>query len=323
MSLNSKEMNMIHAAEMYYDQRLCQSEIAKELGCSCSTISRLLADAIEMGIVRINIKYPVYQYPELSKKVKLAFNLNEVIVVSGGESNEQAFYNVGFAAAEFLASLLRDDIVIGVSWGATLSYLVRELSEVDYEFNGIEVVQLMGGMGCGDPAIDGPELARKMAECLGGTFRYLPAPAVVETSLIAKYMLKEKHIQKTIERAFDAEITISSVGSLQHNLSSLERVGYIDKKDRISFQMKGAIGHSLSRMINENGEPIDDAFNERIIGAPIEVMRKAKWAIGIGANPLKSHVFVAAIKNRQFNMLVIDDGTAREMLRLNQAENDR
>ncbi|RJQ43982.1 MAG: winged helix-turn-helix transcriptional regulator [Anaerolineaceae bacterium] len=316
MRLSSKETNMIRAAEMYYEQRLSQFEIAKALNCSRSTVSRLLAEAIESGIVRIYIKRPVEKFPSLAEKVKHAFDLKEAIVVSGGMSNEQSFNNVGFAAAEFLSQILHDNVIIGISFGVTLSYLVRELSEYNFDYEGIEVIQLMGGLGFGDPAIDGPELAQKMARCLGGSYRYLQAPAVVETAEIAQHLMNEKHIRETIQKAEEAEIVISSVGSLTDNLSSLERSGYFRKEDRVVFQSKGAIGHSLSRMIDENGVPIDDPFNQRLIGAPLSVLRNAKWSIGIGANPLKAHVFLASLKAHQFNVLVLDDGTAREMLRM-------
>mgnify|MGYP000063274032 FL=1 len=322
MRLNSKETNMIRAAELYYEQRLGQSEIAKALDCSRSTVSRLLAEAIESGIVRIYIKRPVEKFPSLAERVKHYFGLKEVIVVSGGISNEQAFYNVGFSAAEFLSQILHDNVTIGISFGVTLSYLVQELSEYNFDYEGIEVIQLMGGLGFGDPAIDGPELAQKMARCLGGTYRYIQAPAVVESPEIAKHLMNEKNIRETIQKAHNSEITISSVGSLMDNLSSLERSGYIRKEDRAKFQAEGAIGHSLSRMIDENGHPIENFFNRRIIGAPIDVIRNAKWSIGIGSNPLKAQVFLAAVKDHQFNVLVIDDGTAREILRLTQDVSD-
>lgn len=318
--MNSKETNMIRAAELYYEQRLGQSEIAKALNCSRSTVSRLLAEAIESGIVRIYIKRPVEKFPALSEKIKHAFNLKNAIVVSGGMSNEQAFYNVGFASAEFLTQILHDNAVVGISFGVTLSHMVRELSEYDFNYEDIEVIQLMGGLGFSDPAIDGPELAQKLAKVLGGTYRYLQAPAVVETPEIAKNLMNEKTIRETLQRANDAEIVISSVGSLMDNLSSLERAGYFKKEDRAAFQAKGAVGHSLSRMVDEDGNPIDDSFNQRIIGAPLSVLRNAKWAIGIGANPLKAHVFLACLKARQFNVLIVDDGTAREILRMHSEE---
>jgi len=125
---NSKQAQMIQAAELYYEERLSQAEIAKKLGCSRSTASRLLAEAVETGIVEIKINRPVEKYHSLGHQIKAAFDLKDVIVVSGGESNHRAFRNVGFATAEYLSRILKDNTIIGISWGVTLSYLARELS---------------------------------------------------------------------------------------------------------------------------------------------------------------------------------------------------
>jgi len=316
LRLNSKESVIIHVAELYYEQGCSQSDIARILKCSRSTVSRLLTDAVKNGIVKIIIKRPVEKLPSLADGIKNTFHLKDVIVVSGGTSSEQAFKNVGFATAEFLSQVLHDNMIIGISWGVTLSYLVQELSEHTFDFKGIEIIQLMGGLGFGDPAIDGPELAQKMAKTLRGTYRYLQAPAVLKSPYLAKHIMEEKYIEETIKKAEQADVIISSVGSLMDNLSSMERSGYIKNEDRAEYQACGAIGHSLARLINENGEPIDHVFNQCVVGVSLDVLRKTKWSIGIVANPLKANVLLAAIKGKQFKVLVIDDGTAREILRL-------
>lgn len=316
MRLNSKESLMIRAAELYYEKRYSQSEIARLLDCSRSTVSRLITEAVESGIVQINIRRPVEKNQSLSDAIKATFKMKEVIVVSGGNSSEQAFRNVAYAAVEFISHILHDNMIIGISWGLTLSYIVQELAEHSFEYKGIEVIQLMGGLGVGDPAIDGPELAQKMANSLGGSYRYIQAPAVLKTPELARNIMEEKYILETLKRAEQADMIISSVGSMMDNLSSMERSGYISKEDRAGYQAEGAIGHSLARLINEEGQEIDNVFNRRIVGVPLDLLRNVSWSLGVGANPLKANVFLAAIKGHHFNVLVIDDGTAREILRL-------
>lgn len=316
MHLNSKESLMIRAAELYYEKNYSQSEIARLLKCSRSTVSRLITEALENGIVQINIRRPVEKIQTLADEIKKTFNLKEVIVVSGGSSSDQAFYNVGFATTELLTHILHDNMVIGISWGLTLSYVVKELAKHTFNLIGIDVIQLMGGLGFSDPAVDGPELAQKMASALGGTYRYIQAPAVLKTPELAANIMEEKYIQETLKRAEQADVIISSVGSLMDNLSSMERSGYINKEDRAEYQAHGAIGHSLARLIDENGNLVNHVFNKRIVGVDLDLLRKVKWSIGIGANPMKANVFLAAIKGKHFNVLVIDDGTAREVLRL-------
>jgi deoxyribonucleoside regulator len=128
--------------------------------------------------------------------------------------------------------------------------------------------------------------------------------------------MEEKYILETLKRAEQANMIISSVGSMMDNLSSMERSGYINKEDRAGYQAEGAIGHSLARLIDEEGQELDNVFNRRIVGVSLDLLRKVNWSLGVGANPLKANVFLAAIKGHHFNVLVIDDGTAREILRL-------
>lgn len=316
MNKNSRSEKIVQAAELFYEQRVSQIGIAQILDCSRSTVSRLLSDAIETGIVKIIIKRPVEKYPYLAERIKDYFKLREVIVVSGGSNKEQAYPNVGYATAELLSKIIHPGCIIGISWGVTLSYVVKEMYEFTYDAKGIEVVQLMGGLGSRDPAIDGPELARKMAECLGGTYRTIQSPAVLETLESAQHILKEAKIKEVMDRAKLAEIIISSVGSLKDNLSSIERSGFIKKEEIAYYLSKGAIGHSLARLIDENGIQIDHPYNQRVIAVSFDVLQKAKWSIGISASPLKASIIIGAIKNKLFNTLVIDDGTAKEIIRI-------
>ncbi len=316
MKNNSRESNLIRAAELYYEKQISQTEIAKELDCSRSTVSRLLAEAMDSGVVHISINRPVEKIQGLANQIRTQYKLKDVVVVAGGISNEQVLENVGYASAEMLSRILHPNTVIGISFGITLQHMVERMDEFTYDCEGCEVVQLMGGLGTGDPRIDGPELARRMALHLGATYRFIQAPAVLQSPNLTQQLIKEPYIAETINYAKKAEITISSVGSLADNLSSMERSGYLKKENRSGYQSKGAIGHSLGRLIDENGDPIDHPYNNSVVGVTLDVLKNAKWSIGIGANPMKAPVFIAAIKGHHFNVLVIDDGTAREIIRL-------
>ncbi len=92
--------------------------------------------------------------------------------------------------------------------------------------------------------------------------------------------------------------------------------GYINKEDRAGYQAEGAIGTTLARLIDEEGQELDNVFNRRIVGVSLDLLRKVNWSLGVGANPLKANVFLAAIKGHHFNVAGHDDGTAREILRL-------
>ena len=49
---------LMQVAKLYYMQQLTQAEIGRKLQTSRSTVSRLLQEAREQGIVKITIEYP-------------------------------------------------------------------------------------------------------------------------------------------------------------------------------------------------------------------------------------------------------------------------
>jgi len=305
----------VHAAELFYEQRKSQVEVAKLLKCSTATISRMLSEAVETGIVKVVIQRPVEKYPLLAEKIKQLLPIKELIVVSSGFNQEQAYQNVGYAAAELLSRIIFPNARIGISWGITLSYMVNNLSEFTFNSKGVEVIQLMGGLGSTDPNIDGPELAQKMAQKLGGKYSYIQAPVVLETPEITQLILNEGNIKRVMENANHAEIVISSVSSLIDDYSSIVRAGFIKKNELSVYANTGAIGHLFARLMDENGQEVDHIFNRRVVAVSFDVLKNAKTSIGIVANTIKARVLVAAVKGKLFNTLVIDENTANEVVR--------
>lgn len=309
-----KAYQMVRVAELYYEQGLNQSRIAKIMGCSASTVSRLLADAHQQGIIEVIIHRPVLKLPELSRLFRETFGLREGIVVASGQSYEEDLKNVGAAAAELLRSVLRDGDTLGMSWGNTLYHTINALNETRLE--NIEVVQVLGGLGQGDPRVDGPELALRMAQKLNGRYRYINAPAIVESIELRDQIAGLSAIREVIDRASHARVMICGVGALKERMSSLVRTGYLSDEDFDTLVARGAVGHVNARIIDVNGSLIDHPYNEQVIGAPLEALREAEWSIGIAASTQKAEAILAALNGRYYNAFVTDANAARAVLRL-------
>ncbi|MCG3212679.1 MAG: Deoxyribonucleoside regulator [Anaerolineae bacterium] len=311
--MDPRYSQVVRAAELYYDRNLGQQEIAKILGISRPTVSRLLAEARENGVVQITIERLIEKNAELAEQLRLKFDLRDAVVVAAGGDYGDALKRVGEAAAELLVSILEDNIIIGISWGQTLYHTVQALD--DTPMNGIEVIQMTGALGYGDPSIDGPELALRLAERLHGSYRYVNAPAVVGSGEIRDILWQQPQIRQTLERAAQAKIMMMGIGSLADNLSSLQRAGYLTEEERLIHLSVGAVGHLLARMIDRDGDEVE-AYNQRVVAIPFEYLRQAKWSIGISASSLKAPAVLGALRGRYFNTLVIDEESALEILRL-------
>lgn len=317
MSERLRGAQIIRAAELYYRQQLSQQQIAKILGCSHSTVSRLLAEARESGIVEIKIRQGVETVPELADRIRSVFKLREAIVVPSTGVEDATLKAVGAAAANLLLSIVNDGQSIGVTWGNTLYQMVNALE--DLPLDGIEVVQLTGALGGkGNPEVDGPKLAIRLAGRFSGTCCLVPAPAIVKDTAMRDTLMREPAVDHALKLGANVDIIVQGIGALSGAQSSLRRAGYIRKSDQIEMKAKGAVGHIAARMIDADGRELEE-FARQAISVPLANMRKAKWSICLSASPEKVPALLAAIRGGYVNAVVIDDVSAGEILQLREA----
>ena len=69
------------AANLYYKNHFSQQEIAKRLNVSRPWVSKLLAKALELGIVKITIDSPLSGDSDLEETLQQKYNLQKVVVI--------------------------------------------------------------------------------------------------------------------------------------------------------------------------------------------------------------------------------------------------
>ena len=128
LSSEGREALMVQAAKAYYDLDRTMADIAKALGLTRWQVARLLKDAREQGVVRIEIVPRAQRRPELESRLQRAYGLREAIVVpSSGEEDGLLVDSVAQAAGQFLAALTPRPALVGVSWGRTMAAVAHWL----------------------------------------------------------------------------------------------------------------------------------------------------------------------------------------------------
>lgn len=318
MNLDLRISQMRRAAELYYEQSLSQADIARVMGCSAATVSRLLAGALERGIVRIQIQRAGGRVPELSRQLRARFGIREAVVVPASGDAESDLRAVGRAAAELLLSAVEARAKIGITWGQTLAHMVQALHDMGHESarpGGIEVMQLSGSLGEGDPAVDGPQLAMRLADFFGGVCRLVPAPALVHSVELAEALHRQPQVKAALARAAHPDIVVQGIGALAPELCSLTRAGYLDDAARRQARRAGAVGHLFARMVDADGREVGD-YGRRVIAVPLDAIRRARVSIGISAATAKVPAILAALRAGAVNTLVVDEPSARQVLQL-------
>ena len=131
---------------MYYNQDMNQKTISSKLGLSRPTISRIISNAKDSGIVTISIKnLESTNYVELEHAIETIYNLKEVIVVDHKSNPETQKKELGRVAADYLTRIIKDHNVVGVSMGSTLFEVAEHIH--DATAKNVFFVPLIGGMG--------------------------------------------------------------------------------------------------------------------------------------------------------------------------------
>jgi DNA-binding transcriptional regulator LsrR (DeoR family) len=306
---------LAQVASLYYEDGLTQAEIARQVDASRSTISRLLQEARDAGIVEITIHYPWKTDPKLEKRLEERFQLRKALVLAGrGRPYAEVLRGLGVLAARYIDRALTHDSTLGISWGTAVHSTAQALRP--NRRLPITVVQMIGAVGIGDPLIDGPDLARLMAHIYRGEYRYLHAPLIVENGQVRQGLLQEPRILETLGLARKVDIALVGIGSLVPEVSSLLRAGYLDQQALEALRSQGAVGDICGRHYNVRGRVMDIELNRRMVGIELKDLQGIDQVIGVAGGEAKAEAILGALRGRHVNVLVTDDGAARKVLAL-------
>ncbi|HEY1106972.1 MAG TPA: sugar-binding domain-containing protein, partial [Opitutaceae bacterium] len=183
------------AATLYYVDGLGQTEVADFVHVSQTKISRLLAAALDRGIVRINVEQYNARNEQLEQRVISEFGLKSVFVIktAGSANAEAARQTVGHFGAPFVASLLPNGGVVALGGGRSVADVVRRLRRGDLKR--LTLVQAMGSIAPTISPVDAIELGRVVVSLWGGEFLTLSTPAFVPDKKTRDFFLASDQIQ--------------------------------------------------------------------------------------------------------------------------------
>ena len=311
---NAEEL-LVQVSRFYYEQNLTQAEIGRKLNTSRSTVSRLLQEAREKGVVRVLINYPWKRDFELEEALLQHFQLREARVLkSMDRSSGEVFQGMGMLAAEFLDGFVQKDMVLGVSYGRSVAAMIKQLTPSRQV--PMTVVQVLGALGMGNPLIEGPDLVRQLANVYGATYRYLYTPMIVESEQTRDLLMREPNVRDTLVIGREADAVVMGIGAHQAEASGLIWTGYLNRKDLTFLQSRGAVGHMCAQHFDKDGRVLDVAFNRRVISIGIDALRDIETVIAIAGSAEKAEAIHGALHGRYLDILITDDQAARAVLQL-------
>ena len=303
---------LVEVAKLYYEEGLTQLEIGRQLQSSRSTVSRLLKEARDKGVVTITIDYKWVRDSALERDLARTFGLTRAYVLrADGRSEDEMIDGLGYLAARSLEEAVRSGLVLGVSYGRSVAAAVRHVAPRPVK--DLTVLQIIGALGSGNPLQDGPDLARQLANKYGASYRYLHAPLMVESAETRDRLLQEPLVGALLRTAQKADVVLTGVGSLSGDASGLF-AGYLRQRDLEHLRGAGATGHICAQFFGPDGRPVAENVNERAVTIGLDALKNIETVITVAGGAAKVEALRGALRGGYMGVLVTDDVAARGVL---------
>ena len=294
---------------LYYLHDQTQQEIADRLRISRPTVSRLLQEAQEQGIVQITVAPPRGLHIELESRIEERFGLAAVHVVDVDTAHPQEtlLRQLGAAAAGYLARTLQPNTTIGLAWGTTLSAMAQAMSPLPT--TGVQVVQTLGGIGPPDAEAYAAGLVRRLAQLLGAGAVLLPAPGVVATRAVRDALRQDPHVRAALERLDHLDTVFVGIGSLASN-PVLNDGHSLPPGTLAELRAAGAVGDVALRFFDAAGAPVRSSLDDRLLGISAEQLRRTPEVVAVAGGTDKVEAIFAALRTGLIRVLITDLATA-------------
>jgi DNA-binding transcriptional regulator LsrR (DeoR family) len=305
---------LVKVSRFYYEDGLNQDAIKDRLGLSRSKVSRLMAQARDLGVVQISVLSPESLHLGLESRLEERFGLQEAFVVEAQPVDSQAAVSraVGQGAAAFLVRALEPRSRVGFAWGSTLRYMAAALPT--RRFPEVELVQIIGGLGEPAAEVHATELCRSVSRSLGCQLTLLPVPGIVADQRTRRALLSDVHVQRAMETFEELDLAVVGVGAPTLDSVTMRDGSIISRAELERLLARGAVGDIALRYFDVDGRTIRSEIDDRIIGITLAQLRKGPRVVAVSGGPQKVDAIRAALRGRLIDVLVTDSLTAAKLL---------
>ena len=254
---------IVRCAYLYFREKHNIQEIGKYLGISRFRVSRYLKEAEDTGVVEIRINDPSLHYESLAVELENKFDVHRVVAVpvTKDMNSDMVRKAVGHKGVEILRGTDKG-VSVGITWGRTIAHMVEELSIGEMETSRIS--ELAGGLGMINADLPTSALASLFAKKVGASCYQMSGPIIASDKTIARNMLNDISICRTLETARQSDIAICGLATLTEE-SMLYHANLMNKDDFRRLLDLGAVGSILGRFFDSKGKEVDSPYKEQAI----------------------------------------------------------
>ncbi len=314
-TISQKTTDAINVARMYYYQNMTTDAIAKEKKVSRSTISRMLTYAREEGLVNIQIVDPGDIPSQLETAILDAYELKEVHVVPVPEVVGEAEWleRVAQYTANYLNSIYKSNMVLGIAWGTTMTAVSRHL--LRKTTHNTQVVQLNGAGNTQSMGINyASQIIMRFSENYRARAHLFPVPTFFDFPETKSALWREASIQRILDLQSRADLLLYSIGAVNAGIPShVYSGGYLEETNYKELEKYKIAGDIATVFFKEDGSFENIPLNRRASGPSLQLFRD-KYGLCVVSGLAKVRGLNAALQGKLMSELIVDEPTARALV---------
>jgi DNA-binding transcriptional regulator LsrR (DeoR family) len=296
---------LIQASRLYYELGETQSRVAELLGVTRPQVSRLLKRARAEGIVEIRIVDRTTEPSSAAGEVRERFGLQAVhLAPSLHGPADVGRRMIGRLGAEVLRAAIRDDSIIGIGDGSSVSAVADAMDEPLHQ-TGATVVPLCGGYWFTGPA---REPFRRIADSIRGVPQGLLAPGIVDDAATKTSLCAHAGVRRILELWERLELAVFGIGGPAWTSAAFGAATIAE------LTRAGAVGELLIAPFDLDGRFVADELRERTIAYDARRLDRVPVRIGIAGGASKVRPILGALRSGAVTTLVTDVDTAGAVL---------
>jgi DNA-binding transcriptional regulator LsrR (DeoR family) len=305
----------LYAAREHYDHGRTMAAIARHLGVSRSTVSRLLSHAREVGLVQIQVLSPKLRVHDLESRIGDAFGVKtRVVALPDDAPATEAHTRTADAAAEFLGEIMAPDTLLALSWGTMVNSIRHALRSKPCTNSRIVMTD---GVGQSKGGVHySHSMLERFATAFGSDVQQFPFPIFVDSAQAKEVLEREqllRHIRSLIN---NADVFLYNLGTVQEGIPSQPYVSgyFLDEQDFHELREDQAVGDLSTTFFNDAGEPTGIRMTDRTTGPDLRSVREIPRRVCVSSGAVKIPAILGALRGGLVTDLVLDEATAESLL---------
>lgn len=296
-------------ARRFYVDGVSKVDIAEEFGISRFKVARILTDARERGLVRLDIRLPGSIDGDLSVGLRDALGLRRAIVLDHPAEPESSLrQHLAEVTADLLAEIVVDGDVLGLTWSRTLEATNAALTRLAR----CTVVQLAGTLAQRERDTGTVEMVRRAAAIGGGRAYAIYAPLVVPDAATAASLRSQPGIADALGRFDDLTKAVVSIGHWSPHHSTVWEA--VNGSERSRYRDLGACAEVSGRLFDADGNALHTDLDDRLVAISVDQLRAVPEVVAISAGAVRADAVEAVVKAGFVTTLVTDVTCARAVL---------